>query len=430
MSFASVGVNPLLRPSSVRAIIAACIGNTLEWYDFIVYTAFAVQISHAFFPGKSDFTSLMATLITFGVGFFARPFGAALLGAYADRAGRKTALTLTVLLMACGSFMIAVCPTAATIGIAAPIILFFARLLQGFSAGGEIGGAIALLAEDAPVARRAFYAAFQSTAQGAAFVLCGLVALIVTSCFSSSAVNAWAWRLPFLLGIAIAPVGFYIRRHIAEPELFTAQKRNALQEIPIRLVFTKHLKSLLIGMGVVVVGTVVTYITLYLPTYAHQVLKISQSNGYAALIIVGMIAMASPVAGMLADRFSRRVVMLLTALCFIVYPYPAFYYLSHHASDGTFIAIQASLAILMWMYEGPSSALLSELFPTVVRSTGTALAYGLSVAIFGGFTPAIISALVKYTGNNLSVAYWLMLSAVLSTVSLLAVQDRSRSELY
>jgi MFS transporter, MHS family, proline/betaine transporter len=158
-------------------------------------------------------------------------------------------------------------------------------------------------------------------------------------------------------------------------------------------------------------------------------LKISQSNGYTTLIIVGLIAMASPIAGVLADRFSRRAVMLLTALCFIVYPYSSFYYLGHHASSGTFIAIQASLAILMWMYVGPSSALLSELFPTVVRSTGTALAYGLSVAIFGGFTPAIISALVKYTGNNLSVAYWLILSAVLSTVSLLAFQDRSRAEL-
>jgi MFS transporter, MHS family, proline/betaine transporter len=147
----------------------------------------------------------------------------------------------------------------------------------------------------------------------------------------------------------IAPVGLYIRRHIAEPELFTAQKRNAVQGMPIRLIFTKHLKSLLIGMGVVVVGTVVAYITLYLRTYAHQILKISQANGYATLIIVGMIAMASPVAGLLADRFSRRAVMLLAALCFIVYPYPAFYYLNHHASSGTFIAIQTSLAILMWI---------------------------------------------------------------------------------
>ena len=430
MSSTSVAVDTLLRPSSVRAIIAACIGNTLEWYDFIVYTIFAVQISHAFFPAKNAFTSLMAALITFGVGFFARPFGAALLGAYADKAGRKTALTLTVLLMACGSFMIAVCPTAATIGLAAPIILFFARLLQGFSAGGEIGGAIALLAEDAPVDRRAFYAAFQSTAQGAAFVLCGIVALTVTSCFSNSEINAWAWRLPFLLGIAIAPIGLYIRRHIAEPELFTVQKCNAVQEMPIRLIFTKHLKSLLIGIGVVVVGTVVAYITLYLPTYAHQTLKLSQVNGYTTLIIVGMIAMASPVAGVLADRFSRRSVMLLTALCLIVYPYPAFYYLGHHPSGRAFIAIQTSLAILMWMYVGPSSALLSELFPTVVRSTGTALAYGLSVAVFGGFTPAIISALVKYTGNNLSVAYWLTISAVFSTVSLCVSQDRSRAELY
>lgn len=422
-------IDTRLRPDSFRAIAAICVGNMLEVYDFIVYTTFAVQISHAFFPLKNDFTALLATLITFGISFVARPLGAALFGTYADRAGRKAALTLTVLLMACGSFMIAVCPTAATIGMAAPIVLFFARLLQGFSAGGEIGGALTLLAESAPAPRRAFYTAFLQTAQGAAVVLCGVVALIVTSSFSSSQLNAWAWRLPFLFGILIAPVGFYIRRQLPEPEVFSAQKRKAIQEVPLRLIFTKHLKSLLIGMGLIVVGTIAFYVTLYMPIYAHEVLGISQFNSNLTVILVGAIVMTCPVAGMLADRFSRKSVMLFAAVCLFIYPYPAFYYLTHHPNGGVLIAVQTIMAMLIAMYTGPGSVLLTELFPTSVRSTGVALSYSLSVAIFGGFTPAIVAALVNYTGNKLAVAMWLMFGAVLTSISLLAMKDRSRMEL-
>lgn len=425
MSSASIAVEHLIRPSSVRAVVAACIGNMLEWYDFIVYATFAVQISHVFFPSKDDFTSLMGSFLIFGVGFVARPLGAVLFGAYADRAGRKAALTLTVLLMAIGSFMIAVCPPTAKIGIAAPVILLLARLIQGFSAGGEVGGAITLASEDAPIKHRAFYAAFQATAQGAALVACGLVALIVNSAFTKAQVDAWAWRIPFLLGTLIAPVGFYIRRCIAEPDLFTQQKSRSLREIPIRLVFTTYFRNLLIGIGATAVGTVTMYIILYMPTYARQVLNISQFNASIALIIVGVIAMASPVTGAIADRFSRKSVMLLASISLIVFPYPAFFYLTRHPDGATLIAMQAALAILATIYGGPAPALLSELFPTAARSTGTASAYSLGVVIFGGFTPAIISGLAHYTGSNLSVAFWFMFSAVVSSLSLLAAKDKT-----
>lgn len=419
-------VDTRLRPSSRRAIVAVSIGNALEWYDFLVYATFALQISHAFFPRKDEITSLLATFITFGISFVARPVGAALIGTYADRAGRKAALTLTVLLMACGSLLIAVCPTAATIGVAAPAILFLARLLQGFSAGGEIGGAMALLAEDAPPRRRSFYLAFQQTGQGAAIMSCGLAALAINSCFSVSQVNAWAWRLPFLFGLVIAPVGFYIRRHIAEPELFSAQKRKP---IPWHWVFGKHLRSLLIGVGVVIVGTVCSYVTLYIPTYAHNVLGISRFNSLIPLIIVGLIVMASPLAGLFADRFNNKAVMLLAAGSLVVYPYPAFYYLAHHPTGRTLIAVQVMLALLLMMYTSAACAFLAELFPTSVRSTGIGLAYSLGVAIFGGFTPAIVSALVAYTGNKLMIALWMTICAVLSSVALLFAKDRSHMEL-
>ena len=219
----------------------------MEWYDFIVFATFAVQISHAFFPEKSEFASLMATFLTFGVGFLARPLGAAIFGGYADRVGRRAALTATVLLMALSTLIIAVCPTARTIGIAAPLILILARLMQGFSAGGEIGGALALLVEYAPASRRAFYAAFQQMAQGGALVLFGLLAVIINSWFSNSQVNRWAWRIPFLFGIMIAPIGFYIRSQLSDPQIFLAQARKKTATAPIRSIFTEYWKPLLIG---------------------------------------------------------------------------------------------------------------------------------------------------------------------------------------
>lgn len=419
-------VDTRLRPSNLRAIVAVSIGNALEWYDFILYATFAAPISHAFFPGKDEFTSLLVTFITFGISFGARPVGAAVLGGYADRAGRKAALTVTVLLMASGSLIIAVCPTAATIGVAAPIILFLARLLQGFSAGGEIGGAMALLAEDAPPRRRCFYLAFQGMGQGAAIVLCGVAALVVNSCFSVSQVNAWAWRLPFFFGIVIAPVGFYIRRHVAEPELFSSQRDKPT---PLRWIFAKHLKSLLIAGGLGIIGTVGSYVTLYIPTYAHNVLGISRSNSLIPLIVVGCIAMASPLAGIFADRFHRKSLMLLAAFGLVVCPYPAFYYLTRHPTIGTLLAVLTILALLLTIYTAAAIVLLTEIFPTSARATGIGLAYSLTVAIFGGFTPAIVSALMVYTGNKLMIGVWMTICGVLSFVALLFAKDRSQMEL-
>jgi MHS family proline/betaine transporter-like MFS transporter len=401
----------------------------LEWYDFVVYASFALQISRAFFSGRSEFTSLLATFITFGVGFFARPVGALLFGNYADRAGRRASLSVTVLLMALGTLIIAICPTTAEIGITAPMFLVFARLIQGLSAGGEIGGALAFLVECAPASRRAFYASFQELAQGGALVLCGLFTAIVTSYFSSSQVNEWAWRIPFLFGMVIAPVGFYIRRHVAESELFLGETRRAALNTSWRTIWTEHWKPLLVGMGLIVIANVTMYVLLYMPTFAHVVLKIPQSDGGFSLIIVGVVIMTCPLAGILADRFSRKAVMLCASVCLAIYPYPAFCYLTSHATTGSLVAVQTGLAVPLAVYAGPVSALLPELFPTNVRSTGAGLSYSLAVTIFGGFTPAIISALVHYTGSELAVAYWLIASAAISTVSLCAVQDRGHQEL-
>ena len=414
---------------NMRVLIAASVGNVLEWYDFVVYAIFAVQISHAFFPQKTQFTSLLATFITFGVGFLARPIGAIVLGAYGDRSGRGATLTLTVLLMASGTLGIALCPPAAKIGIAAPVIVVIARLIQGFSAGGEIGGAVALLSESAPSSRRAFYTSFQQMTQGGSFLLCGIMGIVVTSCFSRGQVDSWAWRIPFLFGAIIAPVGFYIRKQIDEPELYLTLRRQIGRARPLRSILTEHWKELLIGIGVTILMAVSIYVMFYLPTFAHSMLKIQQSSAYLGFVISGLVPILCPAAGILADRFSRKLVMFVAAVCLVIYPYPAFRYLTHHPTGSTLIAVQVGMMVFMAFYTGPVTALLGELFPTYARSTGVALTYGTAVAIFGGFTPAIISALASYTGNKLAVAFWLAASAALSAVSLLAVRDRSRQQL-
>jgi len=429
MSATVSGANLSLRPSMTRVIVAASIGNMLEWYDFIVYAMFAIPISHAFFPGKTDFTSLLETFITFGIGFLARPLGAILFGTYADRTGRRAALTLTVLLMALSTLVIATCPTAATIGIAAPTLLVLARLLQGLSAGGEIGGAIALLVEYAPPSRRAFYSTFQEVGQGGALFLCGIIATIVTTCFSKSQVNEWAWRIPFLFGLLIAPVGFYIRRHVPESDVFIAHESETTRGQPASLIFTEHWKALLAGIGMVVAATVSTYVTLYIPTYASTVLKLPQSHAYLGLIVVGIVVMLCPAVGIFADRFGQKPVMLFALVCLIVYPYPAFSYLSAHPSGGALITVQVIMALFLTIYLAPTFAFMAELFPTTVRSTGTGLAYGLGVTIFGGFTPTIVSMVVHSTGSKLAVAFWLMASAAISAVSLVATHDRSQQGL-
>lgn len=213
-----------------KAIIAATIGNGLEWFDFTVYSFFAVIIAKLFFPTGNDFTSFMLTVATFGVGFFMRPVGAVVLGIYADRVGRKAALTLTIMLMAIGTAIIGLAPTYAQIGIGAPILIVIARLIQGFSAGGEVGGATAFLIEYSPDERRGYFASWQQASQGISFILGAAMGAIVTNGLSPEQIDAWGWRIPFLFGLLIGPVGMYIRSHLHEPPAFEAQKAKAAKE--------------------------------------------------------------------------------------------------------------------------------------------------------------------------------------------------------
>lgn len=412
------------RQSAGRAVIAATVGNMLEWYDFTIYAAFAVPISKSFFPADSEVVSLLLGFVTFGLGFVARPFGAAFLGGYADRRGRRDALSLTILLMALGTGIIALCPGYDRIGIAAPLIILLARLIQGFSAGGEIGGAVSTLVEHAPPARRGLFASFQQMSQGGSTMLSGLVAMTIALVLPAEAVAEWGWRLAFVVGLLIAPVGLYIRRELEDAPLFK-EKISREHGAPIRTVLRDHWRAVVTGMLVVMLWTVAQYIANYFPTFAVRELKVSLSQSYLGPLVVGAVLLFCPLVGILSDRYQRKRVMMIGALGLLVVAYPAFSFLIAAPTTERLIATQIAVAVFMLIYTAPASAVLAELFPTPVRATGIALTYSLGVAVFGGFTPAIITALIGWTAQPVSVAFYLMAAACISLVTVLTLKDHT-----
>ncbi|SEA69697.1 MFS transporter [Paraburkholderia sartisoli] len=409
------------RHSSWRIVVAASIGNALEWFDLVVYGFFAVTISKLFFPAGNDTISLLVTLGTFGVSFFMRPLGAIVLGAYADRAGRKAALTLSILLMMAGTLIIAILPVYATIGLAAPLILVLARLMQGFSAGGEFGSATAFLAEHVP-GRRGFFASWQIASQGLTTLLAALFGVVLTGRLSPEQMMSWGWRVPFFFGLLIGPVAWYIRTRLDEtPEFLAAETTTT----PLRDTFASHKLRLAIAIGLVVLGTVSTYLVLFMPTYGVKQLGLSPSVSFAAILLVGAIQLVfAPVVGHVSDRHGRTGIMLVSAVLLLVLIYPAFAYLVAHPTFETLIAIQIVFAFLMTGYFGALPGLLSEIFPVATRTTGMSLAYNIAVTVFGGFGPFIIAWLISATGTKTAPGFYMMFAAVISLVALIAARRK------
>ena len=409
------------RPNSWRVVVAASIGNALEWFDLVVYGFFAVVIAKLFFPTGNDTVSLLLTLGTFGVSFFMRPLGAIVIGAYADRAGRKAALTLSILLMMSGTLIIAILPTYQTIGLAAPLILVAARLMQGFSAGGEFGSATAFLAEHEPH-RRGFFASWQVASQGLTTLLAAGFGVVLTGQLSAGQMASWGWRVPFFFGLLIGPVAWYIRTRLDETPEFLAA---ATTTTPLRDTFASQKLRLVIAVGVVVLGTVSTYLVLFMPTYGVKQLGLAPSVTFAAIALTGVIQMlVAPLVGHLSDQHGRTRIMLASAVLLLVLIYPAFVYLVAHPSFGTLIVVQIVLGFLMTGYFGALPGLLSEIFPVQTRTTGMSLAYNIAVTIFGGFGPFIITWLIGATGSKVAPSFYMIFAAVVSLVALMAARRK------
>jgi MHS family proline/betaine transporter-like MFS transporter len=402
-----------------RAVIAASIGNALEWFDFVVYGFLAVTMAKLFFPTGNETVSLLLALGTFGVPFFMRPLGAIILGSYADRHGRKAALTLTILLMMAGTAVIALAPTYSSVGLIAPILVVAARMVQGFSAGGEFGSATAFLAEQNPK-RRGFFASWQFASQGLTTILATGFGATLASTLSAEQMESWGWRLPFLFGLLIGPVAYYIRRHTDETIEFRSTSTSGA---PLREALLDSKTRLLIAFGAVVLSTVAMYTILFMPTYATRQLGLPVSGSFIAGLLTGTIQMLLiPLLGALSDRYGRVPIAFAAAAALLVSIYPMFAWLAAAPTLQTLLIVQAIIGIFIAGYMGPLPALMSELFPTRLRTTGLSISYSFGVAIFGGFAPFINAWMIELTGSKVAPSFYLMLAAAISLVALAAAR--------
>ncbi|HXC28489.1 MAG TPA: MFS transporter [Stellaceae bacterium] len=409
------------QPPIHRVILAASVGNALEWFDFLIYGYFAVTISKVFFPTGNETVSLLVTLGTFGLAYLVRPLGAIVLGAYADRAGRKAALMMSILLMMIGTTVMALIPSYEAIGVAAPIIVMLARLLQGFSVGGEFGSSTAFLVEHSEK-RKGFMASWQWASQGVTALVASSFGVALSTMLAPDQLLSWGWRIPFFFGLLIGPVGFYIRSHMAETPEFVAAEPS---QTPLRSLLAEHPGAVLIAIGASIISNSSNYLILYIPTYAVSQLHLPQSTGYIATlvgaVILGSVAL---VAGHWSDKIGRTRIMLAMTVLFFLTSYPIFAAMVAWPSLATAILAAGWLSLVKAGYSGVLPSLLSELFPVEARAIGMSFGYSVSVTIFGGFAPFIATWLIAQTGDKLSPSYYLMATALLSMVAIAAAARR------
>jgi len=410
------------QPSAARIITAACVGNALEWYDIAVYSYFAVYVAQVFFPSDDPTTGLLLALGTFAVSFLIRPIGAVVLGSYADRAGRKPALALSIALMVLGTLIIVVMPPYEVVGLLAPIGILVARLIQGFSAGGEFGSSTALMVEHLP-GRRGFAASWQFTSQSASTLLAATLGTVLTSTLTQEQLLSWGFRIPFAVGLLVGPVGWYIRRHVPEAPEFTASDAVAPDHRPGLVLLREQKVRVLLTIGVLAATTCLNYLITYMPTFAIKNLGLPASTGFAGVVVGGIaLLIATPLAGYYSDRFTQIRIMVPAAVLILVLIYPLFALLVAVPGLAVMLGMLAVLGVLKAAYFGPMGALIAALFPAETRATGMALGYNIGVAVFGGFTPLIAAWLIATTGSPLAPSFWVMVTAALSLGALATIR--------
>jgi len=412
--------------STKHVIAATTVGTALEFYDFTIYSFFAIQIGQLFFPGASPVNQFLLSIGVFGVGFVVRPLGGIVIGAYADRVGRKKAMVLTIMLMALSCAMIACAPPYAVAGMVAPFIVLAARLIQGFAAGGEFGPGTTLLVEYATDQTRAFFASWNFAATALGLALGALVATLVNVALPKQAVLDWGWRLPFLLGIVAAPAGMLIRRRLEETLVDRAPGAPRPQGA-LKAALTTHLKLTILGTFAELGGSVSVYITaFFLPSHAVRALHLSPTAAVTSGVVSSLVLfVAAPVAGRLADRFTRKRVLVISRVIMLLAVYPAFAFLGAHPSMTALCIVSGLLAVFVAGQIVPVLVMIPELFPKHVRATGIALTYVVSASFFGGFSPFIASWLVAQTGNPLAPAWYVAAACAISLVPVIWLKDRT-----
>jgi MFS transporter, MHS family, citrate/tricarballylate:H+ symporter len=426
MSQTSVSQTPEMQPPAIKsrlgAILRATSGNFLEQFDFFLFGFYAPYIARAFFPSENETAALLNTYGVFWLGALMRPVGAIVLGAYIDRIGRRKGLIVTLAIMALGTVTIAVCPTYATIGVAAPAIVLIGRLLQGFSAGVELGGVSVYLSEISTPGHKGFYTSFQSASQQVAIFVAATIGYALSEAMPAAVVAAWGWRIPFFIGCLIIPFIFFLRRTLEETPAFLAMKKHPSTSEVFNSA-AANWKIIVLGMMMAILTTTTFYfVTVYTPTFGKTVLKLSTQD---ALLVTLMVAVMNfiwnPVGGALSDRIGRKPVLLTIACLALVTAYPALHWLVAAPTFGKMLAVEMMFSFYFGVYSGTMLGALVEVVPSHVRTTCFSLAFALAAGLFGTFTPYASTWLIDHTGDKASPGFWLMCAATLGIIAALAI---------
>jgi MHS family proline/betaine transporter-like MFS transporter len=405
-----------------RAILSCSIGNFFELFDFTIYGYFAVAIARAFYPSES----MYATYATFGAAFLMRPVGAIVLGAYGDRVGRRAALVVTIGLMAAGTGFIGLIPSFQSIGIWAPLILVLCRLVQGFSTGGEWGGAAAFLVEYSAPGKRGFIGSMQQFSTQIGSLTGSISAFVISSTLTQAQFYAWGWRIPFLFGFVLGPIGYYLRKKVAETPAFErAVENHKIEQAPLSIAFREYGGRMVTAFGVSIIGCIANFIfVIYLVGYAIRVMKLPPSTAFSCAVASGLVVViCTPLVGALSDRIGRRPLILACAVLNLVFDYPLFLLAINGGTFGTLLLALVVNAFFQSLYTGTIPSILAEMFPTRVRYTGLSVSYGFAVVLFGGFAPFISTWLVNVTGNPFAPAYYVMAGGALSAAAVLSMKE-------
>lgn len=408
-----------------RYIAAATIGNALEFYDFLTYAFFAIQIGHALFPAESAYGSLMLSLAIFGAGFVTRPIGGLVIGAYSDRVGRRAAMILSFTMIGASIIAMALIPPYSMIGIAAPILAIVARMVQGFSLGGEIGSNTAFLLEAAPVEQRGLIVSWQGASQYGALMIGGAVGVILSKALPHAALDAYGWRIAFLLGAATLPFGLWLRHRLPE----TLHETESITAMPAadgsRWALARgHWRLILIGLVVLACATVGSYVLVYIGTYAQETLHMSATSGFVAETAGNLTSvLAVLIGGWQSDRIGRWRVNVGWNLFFLATIYPMFYWLSTARTEFALTAAVIVLSVGVAAASGSFYAALSESLPKTIRGAGFGTIYSFSIAAFGGTTQLVITWLIHVTGNPLAPAWYLTGAAAIAQIALMLLPE-------
>jgi MHS family citrate/tricarballylate:H+ symporter-like MFS transporter len=421
MSQSPSSPHPQLK-SRIGAILRSTSGNFLEQFDFFLFGFYAPYIAKAFFPSENETAALLNTFGVFWLGALMRPVGAIVLGAYIDRIGRRKGLIVTLTIMAIGTVTIAVCPTYASIGVAAPVIVLIGRLLQGFSAGVELGGVSVYLSEIATPGNKGFYTSFQSSSQQVAIFVAAILGYMLSEMVPAATVAAWGWRIPFFVGCIIIPFIFLLRRTLEETPEFLAMKKHPSTSEVFRSA-AANWKIVVLGMMMAVLTTTTFYfVTVYTPTFGKTVLKLTSHD---ALLVTLLVAVTNfiwnPVGGAVSDRLGRKPVLLTIACLSLVTAYPALHWLVAAPTFGKMLAVEMMFSFYFGVYSGTMLGALVEVVPQHVRTTCFSLAFALAAGLFGTFTPFAATWLINQTGDKASPGFWLMCAAVLGIFAALTI---------